>query len=129
MAPLSPREVPALLAGTTGNYRAAAVAEIATVLKGCLTGAELAAVLGVPEVLAEQPRASAITAIARNGRVDKSMRDDASLALQGLTGANRATAISELAGSLDDGLSGGGLPLRAAFESIWSPGLRHRPIP
>ena len=90
-------EAALMLKGATGNNRSMAIAEIAPYLKIGLTGLETADILGAVSELSEAPRANAILFIARAGKVMPGLSEvELAPVLAGMTGSNRALALSEL---------------------------------
>ena len=90
-------EAALMLKGATGNNRSMAIAEIAPYLKIGLTGQETADILGTASELSEAPRANAILSIARAGKTMPGLTEgELAPVLAGMTGSNRALALSEL---------------------------------
>ena len=86
-----------MLKGATGNNRSMAIAEIAPYLKIGLTGQETADILGTASELSEAARANAIQSIARAGKTMPGLSEgELAPVLVGMTGSNRALALSEL---------------------------------
>lgn len=102
-APLSPDQMPDMLKGATGTYRAQAIAYIAPLLKMQMSGAEGALVLGSASELRELDRANAVKAIA-TGNCFGELGGDAGLLLDGATGSYRAIAVGEIAKYMKKGL-------------------------
>jgi hypothetical protein len=102
-APLIPDQIPAMLKGATGSYRAQAIAYIAPLLKMRMSGTEGALVLGTASELRELDRANAVKAIA-TGNCFGELGADAGLLLDGATGSYRAMAVSEIARYMKKGL-------------------------
>ncbi len=86
-----------LLKATTGSNRSLAIAEIAPYLKAGLTAQEAADILGTANELSEVYRAIAIQSIARAKKTMPGLSEgELAPVLVGMTGSNRALALSEL---------------------------------
>ena len=120
-------EAALMLKGATGNNRSMAMAEIAPYLKIGLTGQETADILGTVDELNETPRANAILFIARAGKTMPGLTEgELAPVLAGMTGSNRALALSELRVSASHTASSGVPAIRPPTPQV-SPAVQ--PLP
>ena len=107
-------EAALMLKGTTGSNRSFSIGELAPYLKANLTAREAADILGTPAELSEGSRRSAITSMARAGKVRAGL-SEAELApvLDGTTGSARAFALAELRAAQTMSASAAGMPASA----------------
>ena len=120
-------EAALMLKGATGNNRSMAIAEISPYLKIGLTGQETADILGTVDELNETPRANAILFIARAGKTMPGLTEgELAPVLAGMTGSNRALALSELRVSASHTASSGVPAIRPPTPQV-SPAVQ--PLP
>lgn len=127
-SPLSAADCAAILQGTTQSSRAAAIGELAPLVKADLVGQEAATILGPAATLSEGNRFNAIAALARAKRFGPSIGEDAALALIGSTQSSRATAIGELAPYLRTGMSGQAIATVLGPAAMLSDGNRFNAV-
>lgn len=127
-SPLSASDGAAILQGTTQVSRSAAIAQLASLFKADLSGAEAAAILGAEATLSEGNRYNAITALARAERFGPSLAEDAALALQGTTQVSRAGAIAQIAPHLRPAISGRAVATVLGDARLLAEGNRYNAI-
>ncbi len=123
-SPLSATDGAAILQGTTQHSRSAAIAQLASLFKADLRGAEAVTILGTEATLSEGNRYNAIAVLARGKRFGPSLAEDAVLVLQGVTQHSRAAAIAQIAPYLRPAISGQAIAAVLGGSRLLSEGNR-----
>ena len=119
-------EAALILKGTTAGNRAGGITYIAPFLKAGLTAQEVADILGTSNELSEVFRANSIRTIVRAGKTMPGLSEgELAPVLAGMTGSNRALALSSLLAAAATGPAeatlGGGAPVRQASAPVAAP--------